>query len=312
MIGPRSRTGLALLAAVLYCGPVLAGLARHDWSVLPVLAALFLLYVAVARRPDLTTGAGRAGLATMAVVQIALVTIGWATGLLLTDTVGSVALPLWGPIAVTALGAGVGAWALRDAAEMDVMLDSALARIAEMETPPPVPTAEAAPALRAFDPPWPDPLPEAEDAVHAALIAIRERPVLDVTATDRIVKRLGAETGAAGFDPLYDAAGRDGSLNEPAVDFALLRFVALPQVFDQLAARGEAGLAPMLLLNAPHPTVRAEARARVAEMVEAGVPVTELPDPALLRELAGAFPGEGYNRLLARCAHGGPAAAVGA
>ena len=119
-------------------------------------------------------------------------------------------------------------------------------------------------------------------------------------------------TGAAGFDPLYDAAGRDGSLNEPAVDFALLRFVALPQVFDQLAARGEAGLAPMLLLNAPHPTVRAEARARVAEMVEAGVPVTELPDPALLRELAGAFPGEGYNRLLARCAHGGPAAAVGA
>ena len=304
MIGARSRTGLALLGVALYGGPVLAGLARHDWSVLPVLAALFLLYTAAARRPDLSTGAGRAGLAMMAVVQIALVVIGWAIGLLLADTIGSVALPLWGPLAITAFGAGVGAWALRDAAEMDVMLDSALARIAELETLP-------APA-RAFDVPWPDPLPEAEDAVHAALIAIRERPVLDVTATDRIVKRLGAETGAAGFDPLYDAAGRDGSLNEPAVDFALLRFVALPQVFDQLAARGEAGLAPMLLLNAPHPTVRAEARARVAEMVEAGVPVTELPDPALLRELAGAFPGEGYNRLLARCAHGGPAAAVGA
>ncbi|MEZ5769682.1 MAG: hypothetical protein R3D80_20055 [Paracoccaceae bacterium] len=35
------------------------------------------------------------------------------------------------------------------------------------------------------------------------------------------------------------------------------------------------------------------------------MPATELPDPALLRELAGRFPGEGYNRLLARCAHGG-------
>jgi len=91
------------------------------------------------------------------------------------------------------------------------------------------------------------------------------------------------------------------------VDFALLRFSALPQVFDQLVARGEAGLAPVLLLNAPDARVRAQARALVAHMVEAAVPVTDLPDPALLRELAGAFPGEGYNRLLARCAHGRPA-----
>lgn len=307
MIGARSRTGLALLGVALYGGPVLAGLARHDWSVLPVLAALFLLYTAAARRPDLSTGAGRAGLAMMAVVQIALVVIGWAIGLLLADTIGSVALPLWGPLAITAFGAGVGAWALRDAAEMDVMLDSALARIAELETLP-------APA-RAFDVPWPDPLPEADAAVRdalRALRALRARPGLDLAATDRIVARLNAEAGAAGFDPLYDAAGLDGALNEPAVDFALLRFAAQPQVFDQLIARGEAGLAPLLLLNAPHPTVRAEARALVAEMIEAGVPVSELPDPALLRELAGTFPGEGYNRLLARCAHGGPAAALGA
>ncbi len=300
MFGPRSRTGLALLGVALYGGPVLAGFARHDWSVLPVLAALFLLHILASRRPDLTTGAGRASLATMAVVQVALVVIVWAIGLALADIVGAVALPLWAPLAVTALGAGVGTWAFRDAAEMDVMLDSALARIAEMDSMP-VPS-------RSFDVPWPDPLPEAEEAVRRALRLLRPMTGIDPVAIDRIVHRLNAEAGAAGFDPLYDAAGLAGSLNEPVVDFALLRFSALPQVFDQLVARGEAGLAPMLLLNAPHPQVRAEARAVVADMVEAAVPVTELPDPALLRELAGEFPGEGYNRLLARCAHGGTAA----
>ena len=300
MIGARSRTGLALLGVALHGGPVLAGLAQHDWSVLPVLSALFLLYIAAVRRPDLATGAGRVNLATMAVVQVALVVIGWAIGLALADIIGRVALPLWAPLAITAFAAGVGAWAFRDAAEMDVMLDSALARIAEMETLPPPP--------RSFDVPWPDPAPGADDAVWRALQRLRARPELDVAENDAIVQGLNAEAGAAGFDPLYDAAGLDGTLNEPAVVFALLRFSALPQVFDALVARGEAGLAPMLLLNAPDARVRAEARALVAEMVTAAVPVTELPDPALLRELAGEFPGEGYNRLLARCAHGDPAA----
>lgn len=299
MIGPRSRTGLALLGAALYCGPLLAGLARHDWSVLPVLAALFLLYIAAARRPDLATGAGRATLVMMAFVQTSLVVIGWAIGLLLASIFGAVALPLWAPLAITALGAAVGAWAFRDAAEMDVMLDSALARIAEMETLP-------TPA-QSFDVPWPDPAPEADGAVLRALKALRARPGIDLAEIDRIVQALNAEVGAAAFDPLYDAAGLEGSLNEPVVDIALLRFTALPEVFDQLVTRGEAGLAPMLLLNAPNAQVRAEARALVAGMVDAAVPVSELPDPALLRELAGAFPGEGYNRLLARCAHGGPA-----
>jgi hypothetical protein len=233
----------------------------------------------------------------MAVVQVAHVAIGWAIGLLLADILGAVALPLWAPLAVTAVSAGVGAWAFRDAAEMDVMLDSALARIAEMETTP-VPA-------RSLDAPWPAPAPAAEEAVAQALRALRARPATDLAEIDRIVRRLAADVGAAGFDPLYDAAGLQGALNEPAVDLALLRFSALPEVFEQLVARGEAGLAPMLLLNAPAPPVRAEARALVAGLVDAAVPVSELPDPALLRELAGAFPGEGYNRLLARCAHGG-------
>lgn len=300
MFGPRSRSGLALLGVALHGGPVLSGFAHHDWSVVPVFATLLLLYTAAIRRPDLSTGAGQVSLATMAVVQLALAAIGWAIGLALADIVGRVALPLWAPLAVTAVAAGVGAWAFRDAAEMDVMLDSALARIAEMEARP-------APH-RSDDVPWPEPLPGADAAVGQALRALRARPGLALPEIDAIVRRLEADVGIAGFDPLYDATGRDGALNEPVVDLALLRFAALPQVFDQLIARGEAGLAPILLLNAPDARVRAEARAFVAQMVAASAPVSELPDPALLRELAGAFPGEGYNRLLAHCAHGDAAA----
>ncbi len=289
MFGPRRRTGLALLGVALYGGPVLAGLAGHDWRVLPVLAALFLLYIAAIRRPDLGTGAGWAGLAAMALVQLSLVTIGWAIGLLLADLVAPVVLPLWAPVAITALGACIGAWAFRDAAEMEVMLDHALARIAEMEARGPV-----------RDAPWPAPSEPAEAAVSRALEALRALPGHDLAGVDQFVVLLAAETGAAGFDPLYDAAGRPGAHNEPVVDLALLRFSALPLVFDQLLQRGEAGLAPVLLLNAPDARVRAEARALVARLVEASAPVTELPDPALLRELAGTYPDEGYNRLLAR------------
>ncbi|MEZ5769975.1 MAG: hypothetical protein R3D80_21730 [Paracoccaceae bacterium] len=234
MIGPRSRTGLALLGVALYGGPVLAGLALHDWSVLPVLAALFLLYFVASRRPDLRSIAGRANLATVAVVQVALVTIGWAIGRGLADIVGAVALPLWAPLAITAVAAGIGAWAFRDAAEMDVMLDSALARLAEMET-------RSAPS-RPLDVAWPDPEPGVDAAVRRALDALRALPAIEPARIDPIMHRLNTEAGAAGFDPLYDAAGREGSFNEPVVDFALLRFCALPQIFDQLVARGEARL----------------------------------------------------------------------
>ena len=99
MTGFHSRTGLTLLGVALYGGPVLAGLARHDWSVVPVLAALFLLYVAASRKPDLTTGAGRAGLAIMAATQLALVALAWGIGLALAARFGGYVLPLWAPVA---------------------------------------------------------------------------------------------------------------------------------------------------------------------------------------------------------------------
>ena len=203
MTGFHSRTGLTLLGVALYGGPVLAGLARHDWSVVPVLAALFLLYVAASRKPDLTTGAGRAGLAIMAATQLALVALAWGIGLALAARFGGYVLPLWAPIAITATAAGICAWAMRDAAEMDVMLDSALARIAEFDR------SDAAPQTPAAA--WPDPSPETEAAVGRALSALRGLGALDPRRIDPILRKLHGETGALGFDPLYDAAGREGA-----------------------------------------------------------------------------------------------------
>lgn len=292
MTGLYSRTGLALLGAALYGGPLLAGLAGHDWSVVPVLAALFLLYVAASRKPDLETGAGRAGLVMMAAAQVVLVAIAWGAGLAAAALFGGYVLPLWAPIAITATAAGIGVLAMRDAAEMDVMLDSALARLAEFETGH---TEGLTPETA-----WPDPSPETEASVRRALTALRELGRIDRSRVEAILRALLAETGALGFDPLYDAAGRDGAENEPVVDYALLRFAALPEVFDRLSARGEAGLAPMLLLRAPDAQVRAEARARIAHMVDARLPSVLLPDPSWLKELAREFPGEGYEDLLPR------------
>lgn len=286
-----SRSGLVLFGVALHGGPVLAGLAGHDWTVLPVFAALFLLYVSATRKPDLTTGAGWAGLAIMAVTQIALVALAWAGGMLIAALTGAIMLPLWSPILITAIAAGMGAWACRDAAEMDVMLDSAIRALEDLEFPHPDPAESG----------WPESPAEIRAALDTALDRLRSHPVPDVSVVDPIVQTLEDATGAQAFDAFYDAAGQDGGGNEPVVDFALLRYIASSSVLADLIDRGEGGLAPLLLLDAPDDRVRAEARARLAELVDAGAPDDQLPDPDWLDSLEARFPDEGYRRLAMTC-----------
>ncbi len=291
MISRYSRTGLLLLSGALYGGVVLAGLAGHPFRVLPVYAALFLLYIAATRKPDMATGAGWAGLAILALVQVGLVALCYGIGMLAAQVVGIVALPVWLPLAITAAAAGYGAWAFRDAAEMEVFLDSALKELAVMGADQPAPGAD----------PWPDPDPKATAALDRALEALRAVERINVGPVDPIVQRLEAEVKATAFDPFYDAAGGDGEAGS-VIDFALLRYVASPAIQNELITRGEAGLAPTLLLNAPHPSVRNEARARVMDLVDAQAPRNQLPDPDWLAELDATFPGEGYGELIALCA----------
>lgn len=288
MINRFGRSWALLFALALYGGPVLAGLAGHAWSVLPVFAALFLFYIVATRKPDLSTGAGWAGLTGMATVQTVLVAAVWAIGIAAAQIAPPVVLPIWAPLAITGVAAGLGAWAWRDAAEMNVMLDSAIKAIEETDF--------------SAAPPAQDPWPEVEPQVRAPYQRFKEAlgrlDDCSPAAVDPLVKQLEAQAGAAAFDLLYDDAGHEGEAHDPLCDFAVLRFSALPDVSRALIARGEAGLAPMMLLNSPDERVRAEARSRVFALVEAGAPREQLPDPGWLAELDDAFPGEGFAALI--------------
>ena len=287
MTGRHSRTGLAVLGLPLFGGPMLAGLAGHDMSVLPVFAALFLLYTAATRKPDLATGAGWAGLVLMAGLQVVLVLAAYGVGRMLADIIGPVALPIWAPLSITAAAAGLGGWAMRDAAEMDVMLADALKALDDLDRNRPVTDL------------WPAPSSDAAAAVARALTRLRALEAPTPGAIDPIVATLWEEAQIAAFDPLYDAAGVHRGASDVAVDLGLLRFVASPRARHLLIERGEAGLAPMLLLAAPDPVVRAEVRARLGELMADATPAAQLPDAARLAELAQAFPGEGFEDLIA-------------
>jgi len=289
MINRFGRSWALLFSIALYGGPGLAGLAGHGQGVLPIFAALFLLYVLATRKPDLSTGAGWAGLAGMAAVQIALVSAVWALGLAAAQVAPPVVLPLWAPLAVTGIAAGLGAWAWRDAAEMNVMLDSAIRAIEDMDLSAAPPQGD----------PWPGVAPPVRAAYERFKAALDGVDDISAAAVDPLVQDLEAEAGLDAFDLLYDDAGLEGTAHDPRFDFAVLRFVASPGVLRGLIARGEAGMAPAILLNATDARVRAEARARVAALVGAGAPPEQMPDQVWLAELDDAFPGEGFADLAA-------------
>lgn len=288
MISRYSRLWLWLLSALLYAGPVLAGLARHGWTVLPVFVALCLLHSTVTRKPDLATPAGWAGLGLFTAEQSVLVTALWALGLLLAGFGASIMLPLWAPMLVSALAAGTSAWAFRDAAEMDVMLESVLDALSRIRADDlPLATKEA----------WPKPHPATLTALNHRLDTLRGLEDWDQGAVDLIVQELADEVGAKAFDPFYDIAAGEEKANEPIVDYALLRYTADEGVRHRLIERGEAALAPMLLLVAPDAQVRQEARDRLHDLAIQRPTPQQMPDPVWLARLADTYPGEGYELL---------------
>ncbi|MEZ5769681.1 MAG: hypothetical protein R3D80_20050 [Paracoccaceae bacterium] len=110
---------------------------------------------------------------------------------------------------------------------MDVMLDSALARSPRWRPDRHRPGRST----------WPGPDPGFN---WWALDALRAPPRSNARI-DPIMHRLNTEAGAADLIRSYDAAGREGSFNEPVVDFALLRFCALPQIFDRSSPAARPG-----------------------------------------------------------------------
>jgi hypothetical protein len=294
-IDPYSRTGLALIFGPLYLGPVLAGWARLSPVTLPVFALAFLLFIAATRRPNLNEASGVAALVLMALVQCALVAACFAAGVALALLAGPIALPLWVPVALTALAAVFGALQYSDKAEMDVFLDGAIRELEDQNRRRPTDWADI----------HPTPSRKVEAATRQALTDLRALP--DDAAEDRIdaiLDTLGDAAGARAFDPLYDAVV-ETEATDPPLERALLRFVARPEIRDRLIERGEAGMAPTLLLNAQAPETRAAARRLVGELIDAGAPAEQLPDPAWLTDLHAAHPDEDYDTLARRVTHAG-------
>lgn len=135
--------------ALLYLGPLLAGLGGFGWSVVPVFAAIFLLWLFILRpqqwprraadwlRPEALTA-----LAAQAAMQVLLVTLCFGIGRGIGGVLGALPpFPLMLPIAVSFLSIPLSRliWDPWKAAELDAVLDGALAALQDMggaaETP---------------------------------------------------------------------------------------------------------------------------------------------------------------------------------
>jgi len=290
-VGPYSRAVLALVFIPLYAGPGLAGLSGHPPATIPVYAALFLAFIAATRRPDLTQGPGWATLTIMAVVQTVLTGAVFGIGALIAGAwgvMGALTLPVLLPIALTATAAAYGVWSYSNRAEMDVFLESTIEKLKAIES-------ESPGGAEAFHPVPSRAVQRAVDETIAALTSLPEDA--QVGEIDPIMQALEAKVGIEAFDPLYDAAGEIEGQQDRRVDLGLLRFAASPRITRALLARGEGGMAAMLLINAPDAAVRHEARKRIIELIDDGAPAVQLPDAVWLDELAVLYPGEGFRDL---------------
>lgn len=136
----RNRLRLVMGAtALLYLGPLLAGLGGFGWSRVPVFVAIFLLWTLILRpatwpqtaadwaRPDLLIG-----LLTQSVMQVLIVALCFGIGRGLGGVLGvQPAYPVMLPIAVSFLSIPLCRllWNPHKAAEMDRFLDTAIAGI---------------------------------------------------------------------------------------------------------------------------------------------------------------------------------------
>ena len=139
MFAKYSPLGLLVTMAPLYAGPFLAGWTDAPLMLVLALAAMFLLAQIGAGKDK---GRGQmpllAFLVMLAGAQLIAVAVVYGAGTLLRVIAGGVALPLWLPLGLTALGGVLFAWRYRydpQEAELAEMLDDAIDQI-ERATPP--------------------------------------------------------------------------------------------------------------------------------------------------------------------------------
>lgn len=125
--------------ALLYFGPLLAGLGGHGWAVVPVFAVIFLLWLFILRPQqwprqlaDWARPEALISLLTQGVVQVLLVALSFGIGRGIGGVLGFVPpIPLMLPVAISFLSIPLARmlWDPWKADEMAGLLDDALARL---------------------------------------------------------------------------------------------------------------------------------------------------------------------------------------
>ncbi len=275
MFGRYSYSGLILMAAPLYAGPLLAGWSLAPWQTGAVLAGIFFLM-------QLFRGIGGVGdnpfgalaVLLLAAVQIMLVAVFVAAGLLGANLTRSLDLPVWVPLALTSFGAVIWGWRYRanaEMAEISAAVDSALSSI---ETARPFePDKDRADDKNA-------PLERAVQEALKALWALPENAGAGrIGQIDQIVQTLETRTGAGAFHALQSEL-LEGF---PIIDLAMLRYLASPNVRRQLVDSRDLGFALSLLIDSQDTGVIHELAALTATLLDENTPASELPPPDELR-----------------------------
>lgn len=125
--------------ALLYLGPLLAGLGGHGWAVVPVFAAIFMLWLVIMRPQEFPRSLrdwqrpeALIAFAARGAVQLLLVLVCFGIGRGLGGVLGSLPpFPLMLPIAISFLAIPLARliWDPRKAQAMDALLTDALAQI---------------------------------------------------------------------------------------------------------------------------------------------------------------------------------------
>ena len=302
----QTRLRLLMAAtALLYLGPLLAGLGGYGWAVVPVFAAIFVLWLIVLRPHQWPRAAAEwnrpsvvAGAVTQALVQLLLVTVLFGIGRGIGGVLAVVApFPAMLPIAVSFLSIPLSRliWNPWKAAQMDQFLDQALREI--HASPPVYREGQVALAQQRLAPllALPDDTPAADISHQLDIIGME---------TDETAVRIALLDRANGEAPsrleqmalilhatdgrLIEVVGGDGPTLALA---ALTAKAAAPDLIALYATRLTAALEEDSDLWGPSPSVT-----RLAEVLETYADtVADLPLRALIAATDHAAPEDGLD-----------------
>jgi hypothetical protein len=150
MFERHSRSGLALMFAPLYAGPVAAGWSTAPPATLVVFASVFfLIQLSFGRTKTKNSTSQVVALVFLALVQIGITLLTFGVGSGLAMLTGPLPLPVWFPLALTGCSAAIGALRYRHAQDDAAMLDLIDRTINTLETGTPFDnTAEQHPSDR--------------------------------------------------------------------------------------------------------------------------------------------------------------------